>query len=110
MAAVIVNGALGTFFAIGSAGLWKTRGVWGWWVVPTGLGLWAAFFADFHWVAEKIMEKMEESGILDEEEVDEEEEEEEEEQDENEDDEDDEDENDEDEDQNMLPSLLWVND
>lgn len=109
MAAVIVNGALGTFFAIGSAGLWKTRGVWGWWVVPTGLGLWAAFFADFHWVAEKIMEKMEESGILDEEEVDEEEEEEEE-QDEDEDDEDDEDENDEDEDQNMLPSLLWVND
>ncbi|ATZ46375.1 hypothetical protein BCIN_01g09820 [Botrytis cinerea B05.10] len=58
------NLVLGSFLAIGCAGLWKTRGVWGrggwgWWVVPTGLGLgsWVAFFEDMVWVGDN-MEKL----------------------------------------------------
>ncbi|TGO13755.1 hypothetical protein BTUL_0064g00560 [Botrytis tulipae] len=103
--AILENGIVGSVLAIGCAGLWNTRGVWGWWVVPTGLGLWATFFADFFWVLEKAVEKLEDSGMLD----DDKESEEESEEDDDDDDDDDEDE-DEDEDNNMLPSLLWVND
>ncbi|TGO21247.1 hypothetical protein BPAE_0231g00140 [Botrytis paeoniae] len=92
-AAAIINGAVGGFFAIGCAGLWKTRGVWGWWAVPTGLGLWAAFFADLYWVVEKGVDKLEMLEMLD---YDEEEEE--------------DDDEDEDEDADILPPLLWIND
>ncbi|TGO79698.1 hypothetical protein BELL_0025g00110 [Botrytis elliptica] len=116
MAAAVVSGTVGSFFAIGCAGLWKTRGVWGWWVVPTGLGLWAAFFADLDWVKakilDKVLDKLEELGILDDDEEDDDEEDEWEdvvEEEENDEEDDWEDVEEEEEEEDIIP-LLWIND
>ncbi|KAF7959103.1 hypothetical protein EAE96_002620 [Botrytis aclada] len=103
--ALIAVVGLGTFLAIGSAVLWMTRGVWGWWAVPTGLGIWATCFADWCWVGEKVVDTLTKLGVFD----DDEEEYEEEEEDEEDEEEEEEDEDDV-EDEVILSRILWEND
>lgn len=37
---VIRGSVLGGMVVAGCVGLWKSRGVWGWWGLPAGFGLW----------------------------------------------------------------------